>query len=86
MGLGVKVDFGEKKGDLEGNAVNGGNGGIADEVLERELRRSGEGKLKYKKLKQRLAWLSEQMQDQGLVKEQKDITSPNKSRLMKLAL
>lgn len=80
------MDFSEKKGDLEGNAVNGGNGGIADEVLERELRRSGEGKLKYKKLKQRLAWLSEQMQDQGLVKEQKDITSPNKSRLMKLAL
>ena len=57
-----------------------------DEVLERELRRSGEGKLRYKKLKQRLAYLSEQMQDQGLVKEQKDMASPNKSRLMKLAL
>lgn len=86
VGPAGKGDLGGQKAESEGNAANCGNGGIADEVLERELRRSGEGKLKYKKLKQRLAWLSEQMQDQGLVKEQKDITSPNKSRLMKLAL
>jgi hypothetical protein len=45
-----------------------------------------ESKLKYKKLKQKLAVLCEQIQDQGLVKDQKDVASPNKSRLVKLAL
>ena len=30
--------------------------------------------------------LSEQILDQGLFKDQKDITSPNKSRLLKLAI
>lgn len=45
-----------------------------------------ESKLKYKKLKQKLAVLCEQIQDQGLLKDQKDVASPNKSRLVKLAL
>jgi len=45
-----------------------------------------ENRLKYKKIKQKLNNLSEQFQDQGLFKEQKDITSPNKSRLLKLAI
>jgi hypothetical protein len=55
--------------------------------LDREGgRRALEGKLRYKKLKQRLNALSEQVIDQGLLKDQRDITSPNKSRLMKLAL
>jgi len=30
--------------------------------------------------------LSEQILDQGLIKDQKDMTSPNKSRLLKLAI
>jgi hypothetical protein len=37
-------------------------------------------------LKQKLNLLSEQILDQGLLKDQKDITSPNKSRLLKLAI
>lgn len=49
-------------------------------------RRLLDNKLKYKKLKQKLNLLTEQIQDQGLLKDQRDITSPNKSRLMKLAL
>lgn len=54
---------------------------------EREAgRRPSENKLKYKKLKQKLAALCEQIQDQGFLKDQKDLTSPNKSRLVKLAL
>jgi hypothetical protein len=56
-------------------------------ALEKEAsKKTLENKLKYKKLKQKLNVLSEQIQDQGLLKEQKDTTSPNKSRLMKLAL
>jgi hypothetical protein len=56
-------------------------------VPEKEgLRRSLENKLKYKKLKQKLAVLCEQIQDQGVLKDQKDVASPNKSRLVKLAL
>jgi hypothetical protein len=49
-------------------------------------RRLLDNKLKYKKLKQKLNQLTEQIQDQGLLKDQRDITSPNKSRLMKLSL
>ena len=39
-----------------------------------------------KKLKQKLSVLSEHILDQGVLKEPRDTTSPNKSRLMKLAL
>lgn len=53
---------------------------------EREGGRRCEGRLRYKKLKQRLQVLSEQVMDQGLLKDPKDIASPNKARLMKLAL
>jgi uncharacterized coiled-coil protein SlyX len=49
-------------------------------------KRIAENKLKYKKLKQKLNLLTEQLQDQGLFKDQKDTNSPNKSRLLKLAL
>ena len=49
-------------------------------------KRIAENKFKYKKLKQKLNLLTEQLQDQGLFKDQKDTTSPNKSRLLKLAL
>lgn len=49
-------------------------------------KRIAENKIKHKKLKQKLNLLSEQILDQGLLKDQKDITSPNKSRLLKLAI
>ncbi len=48
--------------------------------------RIAENKLKHKKVKQKLNVLSEQILDQGLLKDQKDITSPNKSRLLKLSI
>ena len=43
-------------------------------------------KVRHKKLKQKLNLLSEQLLEQGPLKEQKDITSSNKSRLLKLAI
>lgn len=49
-------------------------------------RRLAENKLRHKKLKQKLNQLSEQLLEQGLHKDPKDTTSPNKSRLLKLAL
>lgn len=69
----------------------GAGGGLSGEeglsLPEREAgRKLSENKLKYKKLKQKLAALCEQIQDQGFLKDQKDLTSPNKSRLVKLAL
>lgn len=68
--------------------AGGGQGGEEGLSLpEREAgRKLSENKLKYKKLKQKLAALCEQIQDQGFLKDQKDLTSPNKSRLVKLAL
>lgn len=42
--------------------------------------------MRLKKLKQKLSALSEQAIEQGLLKEEKDLTSSNKSRLLKLAL
>jgi hypothetical protein len=56
------------------------------QLPDRESRRGAEGRQRYKKLKQRLNALSEQVQDQGLLKDPRDTASPNKSRLMKLAL
>ena len=50
------------------------------------LKKITENKLRYKKLKQKLNVLCEQIQYQGFMKDQKDVTSQNKSRLMKLAL
>lgn len=50
------------------------------------LKKMLENKARYKKLKQRLNFLCEQIQEQGFFKDQKDTTSPNKSRLVKLAL
>lgn len=49
-------------------------------------RRLAESKLRHKKLKQKLNQLSEQLLDQGLHRDPKDTTSPNKSRLLKLSL
>lgn len=70
------------------------NGSYLNQLLEETVfspekensKRIAENKLKYKKLKQKLNLLTEQLQDQGLFKDQKDTTSPNKSRLLKLAL
>lgn len=49
-------------------------------------RKLTETKLRHKKLRQKLALLSELFLDQGLLKEHRDMTSPNKGRLLKLAI
>jgi hypothetical protein len=55
--------------------------------MEKEnARRLAESKLRHKKVKQKLNALTEQILDQGLLREQKDITSSNKSRLLKLSI
>ena len=89
----------EREGQEERESVNGEEAVLQDNsYLNRLLqesrllpekensRRLAESKLRHKKLKQKLNQLSEQLLDQGLHRDPKDTTSPNKSRLLKLSL
>lgn len=60
---------------------------VDEEQLDEEaLKKKNESKQRYRRLKQRLALLCCQHQEICLVKENKEVSSPNKSRLLTLAI
>lgn len=63
------------------------NENVQEELVDEEvLRKKNENKLKYRRLKQKLAALSSQPQDKCLFKTNKEVSSSNKHRLLTLAI
>lgn len=61
---------------------NGEDDGMDEQIMKKKT----ENKLKYRRLKQKLTTMCEEHQEKCLIKENKEVSSPNKSRLLTLGI